>query len=107
MRMKPSRVCTTSSPGFVQRDVRTCFALLGDANMIGPRACPRRMPHGLCQARALRARRRHGVLAKELGRGRGDRHVRARCDAIDHGAPRSRARHLPLVVFAGEAPLRR
>ena len=50
------------------------------------------MPHGLCQARALRARCRHGVLAKELGSGRGDRHVRARCDAIDHGAPRSRAR---------------
>src|SRR5258708_6078206 len=30
------------------------------------------MPHGLCQARALRARRRHGVRAKELGDGRRD-----------------------------------
>src|SRR6267142_1785398 len=45
------------------------------------------MPHDLCQARALRARGRHGVRAKELGRGRGDRHVRPRCDTTDHRAP--------------------
>jgi len=87
------RVYDILAKAFAQEDVRTCFALLGDANMnwaarLSEEGC--RMV--LCQARALRARCRHGVLAKELGSGRGDRHVRARCDAIDHGAPRSRAR---------------
>src|SRR6266702_4569179 len=65
---------------------RGCEHELGRALVRG------RMPHGLCQARALRARCRHGVLAKELGSGRGERHVRARCDAIDHGAPGGGAR---------------
>ena len=50
------------------------------------------MPHGLCQARALRARGGHGVRAKERRRGSRDRHVRARCDATDHCATRGRAR---------------
>jgi thiamine pyrophosphate-dependent acetolactate synthase large subunit-like protein len=58
------------------------------------------------QARALRARRRHGVRAKDRRRGRGDRHLRARRDAADHGAPAAVRAHLPLVVFAGEAPLK-
>ena len=50
------------------------------------------MPHGLREARALRARRRHGVRAQERRRGRGDRDLRARRHAIDHRPPRGRAR---------------
>src|SRR3989454_1524368 len=53
------------------------------------------MPHGLCQARALRARGRHGVLAKELGSGRGDRHVRARPWAGPADLPRPSHKLLP------------
>ena len=50
------------------------------------------MPHDLCPARALRARVCHGVRAKERGRRRGDRHLRARCDPTDHRPARGRAR---------------
>jgi len=62
------------------------------------------MPHGY-------VRHEHCALAapwrnsRKNGSGRGDRHVRARCDALIT-APRSRGAHLPLVVFAGEAPLK-
>ena len=64
---------------------RGCQHELGLASVRGG------LSHGVCPARALRARCRHGVLAKEPGCGRGDRDLRARCDAIDHGASRSGA----------------
>ena len=53
---------------FIQEDVRTCFALLGDANMnwaarLAEQGC--RMVY--VQARALRARGGNGVRAKDVG----------------------------------------
>ena len=50
------------------------------------------MPHGLREARALRAGGGHGVRAKEPGRWNRDRHLRAGCDATDHCATRGGAR---------------
>ena len=87
------RVYDVLAKAFIQEGVRTCFALLGDANMNwAARLAAAGMPHGLRAARALRARRRHGLRAKDRRRGRGDRDLRARRDAIDHRAARGRAR---------------
>ena len=87
------RVYDILAKAFMQEGVRTCFALLGDANM----NWAARLAEQGC--RMVYVRHEHCALAaamayarKSRRRGRGDRHLRARRDATDHGAARGRAR---------------
>jgi len=91
--MKPSRACTTSSPRPSRR--RMCEHVLlfsGDANM----NWAARLSEEGC--RMVYVRHEHCALAAAMAYSRKNWEVAWRpsradwCDAIDHGAPRSRAR---------------
>src|SRR5262245_3994 len=92
---------------FVQEGVRTCFALMGDANMnwaarLGEQGC--RMVyvrHEHCAVAAAMAYARKtsevGVASVTCGPG---------VTQVITALPAAARAHLPLVVFAGEAPLK-
>src|SRR5688572_12637954 len=102
-----SRVHDILAAAFAQEGVRTCFALLGDANMnwavrLAERGC--RMVyvrHEHCAVAAAMAYARKcgdvGVATVTCGPG---------VTQIITALPAAVRAHLPLVVFAGEAPLK-
>ena len=101
------RVYDILADAFYQEDVRTCFALLGDANMnwavrLAERGC--RMVyvrHEHCAVAAAMAYARKsgelGVATVTCGPG---------VTQLITALPAAVRAHLPLVVFAGEAPLK-
>jgi len=92
---------------FAQENVRTCFALLGDANMnwaarLSAQGC-----------RMLYVRHEHCALAAAMAYARKSRDVGVATVTCGPGVtqlitalPAAVRAHLPLVVFAGEAPLK-
>ena len=92
---------------FAQEDVKTCFALLGDANMnwaarLAAQGC-----------RMLYVRHEHCALAAAMAYARKNRDVGVASVTCGPGVtqlitalPAAVRAHLPLVVFAGEAPLK-
>jgi acetolactate synthase-1/2/3 large subunit len=101
------RVYDILAKAFMQEDVRTCFALLGDANMnwaarLSEQGC--RMVyvrHEHCAVAAAMAYARKtgdvGVASVTCGPG---------VTQVITALPAAVRAHLPLVVFAGEAPLK-
>jgi thiamine pyrophosphate-dependent acetolactate synthase large subunit-like protein len=92
---------------FIQEDVRTCFALLGDANM---NWAARLSGHG---CRMIYVRHEHCALAAAMAYARKSRDVGVATVTCGPGVtqlvtalPAAVRAHLPLVVFAGEAPLK-
>jgi thiamine pyrophosphate-dependent acetolactate synthase large subunit-like protein len=92
---------------FAQEDVQTCFALLGDANMnwaarLAAQGC-----------RMLYVRHEHCALAAAMAYARKNRDVGVATVTCGPGVtqivtalPAAVRAHLPLVIFAGEAPLK-
>jgi acetolactate synthase-1/2/3 large subunit len=92
---------------FAQENVRTCFALLGDANMnwaaqLSAQGC-----------RMVYVRHEHCALAAAMAFARKSRDVGVATVTCGPGVtqlitalPAAVRAHLPLVVFAGEAPLK-
>jgi thiamine pyrophosphate-dependent acetolactate synthase large subunit-like protein len=92
---------------FWQENVRTCFALLGDANMnwaarLSAQGC-----------RMVYVRHEHCALAAAMAYARKNRDVGVATVTCGPGVtqlitalPAAVRAHLPLVVFAGEAPLK-
>jgi thiamine pyrophosphate-dependent acetolactate synthase large subunit-like protein len=92
---------------FAQEKVQTCFALLGDANMnwaarLGEQGC-----------RMVYVRHEHCALASAMAYARKTRDVGVATVTCGPGVtqlitalPAAVRAHLPLVVFAGEAPLK-
>jgi thiamine pyrophosphate-dependent acetolactate synthase large subunit-like protein len=92
---------------FLQEDVRTCFALLGDANMnwavrLGEQGC-----------RMIYVRHEHCAVAAAMAYARKAQDVGVATVTCGPGVtqlitalPAAVRAHLPLVVFAGEAPLK-
>src|SRR5437660_6236164 len=101
------RVYDILAKAFVQEDVRTCFALLGDANMNwtarlstqgGRRGYGRREECALAAGMAsARTSGDVGVATVTCGPG---------VTQLITALPAAVRAHLPLVVFAGEAPLK-
>jgi acetolactate synthase-1/2/3 large subunit len=101
------RVYDTLARAFAQEDVRTCFALLGDANMnwaasLAAKGC-----------RMVYVRHEHCALAAAMAYSRKTRDVGVATVTCGPGVtqlitalPAAVRAHLPLVVFAGEAPLK-
>src|SRR5438105_739347 len=104
--VKP-RVYDILAKAFAQEDVRACFALLGDANM----NWASRLSQEGC--RMVYVRHEHCAVAAAMA------YSRKRCDVgvatvtcgpgvtqLITALPAAVRAHLPLVVFAGEAPLK-
>src|SRR6476620_3797852 len=92
---------------FAQEDVKTCFALLGDANM----NWAARLAEQGC--RMVYVRHEHCALAAAMAYARKNREVGVATVTCGPGLtqiitalPAAVRAHLPLVVFAGEAPLK-
>ncbi len=92
---------------FFQEDVRTCFALLGDANM----NWAARLAEAGC--RMVYVRHEHCALAAAMAYARKTRDVGVATVTCGPGVtqlitalPAAVRAHLPVVVFAGEAPLK-
>jgi len=101
------RVYDVLARAFLQEEVKTCFALLGDANMnwaarlseLGCRMVYVRHEHcGLAAAMAYARKTRDvGVATVTCGPG---------VTQLMTALPAAVRAHLPIVVFAGEAPLK-
>ena len=101
------RVYDILAGAFAQEGVRTCFALLGDANMnwaarLSERGC-----------RMIYVRHEHCALAAAMAYARKSGDVGVATVTCGPGVtqlitalPAAVRAHLPLVVFAGEAPLK-
>jgi thiamine pyrophosphate-dependent acetolactate synthase large subunit-like protein len=92
---------------FWQEDVRTCFALLGDANM----NWAARLSEQGC--RMIYVRHEHCALASAMAYARKSGEVAVATVTCGPGVtqlitalPAAVRAHLPIVVFAGEAPLK-
>src|SRR5215831_14425187 len=92
---------------FMQEGVSTCFALLGDANM---NWASRLMQQG---CRMIYVRHEHCALAAAMAYARKTRDVAVATVTCGPGVtqlitalPAAVRAHLPIVVFAGEAPLK-
>src|SRR5213592_3944638 len=101
------RVYDILAKAFAQEDVRTCFALLGDANM----NWAARLSEEGC--RMVYVRHEHCALAAAMAYSRKNREVGVATVTCGPGVtqlitalPAAVRAHLPLVVFAGEAPLK-
>ncbi|MGH8641910.1 MAG: thiamine pyrophosphate-binding protein, partial [Burkholderiales bacterium] len=92
---------------FIQEGVSTCFALMGDANMIW---AARLAQHG---CRMIFVRHEHCAVASAMAYARKTGEVGVATVTCGPGVsqvitalPAAVRAHLPLVVFAGESPLR-
>jgi thiamine pyrophosphate-dependent acetolactate synthase large subunit-like protein len=101
------RVYDVLARAFIQEDVKTCFALLGDANM----NWAARLAEQGC--RMIYVRHEHCALAAAMAYARKNRDVGVASVTCGPGVtqlitalPAAVRAHLPLVVFAGEAPLK-
>src|SRR5207247_2571519 len=101
------RVYDILAKAFAQEDVRTCFALLGDANM----NWAARLSEEGC--RMVYVRHEHCALAAAMAYARKNGDVGVATVTCGPGVtqlitalPAAVRAHLPLVVFAGEAPLK-
>jgi thiamine pyrophosphate-dependent acetolactate synthase large subunit-like protein len=101
------RVYDILANAFAQEDVRTCFALLGDANM----NWAARLAEQGC--RMVYVRHEHCALAAAMAYARKNGDVGVASVTCGPGVtqlitalPAAVRAHLPLVVFAGEAPLK-
>src|SRR5438309_926725 len=101
------RVYDILAKAFAQEDVRTCFALLGDANM----NWAARLSEEGC--RMVYVRHEHCALAAAMAYSRKNREVGVATVTCGPGVtqlitalPAAVRARLPLVVFAGEAPLK-
>ena len=104
--VKP-RLYDVLAKAFAQEGVRTCFALLGDANM----NWASRLSEEGC--RMVYVRHEHCALAAAMAYSRKNRDVGVATVTCGPGVtqlitalPAAVRAHLPLVVFAGEAPLK-
>ncbi|HYC38574.1 MAG TPA: thiamine pyrophosphate-binding protein [Usitatibacter sp.] len=101
------RVYDILAKAFAQEGVDTCFALLGDANMnlavrlseLGTRMIYVRHEHCAVAAAMAYARKRADVGVATVTCGPG-------VTQLTTALPAAARAHLPLVVFAGEAPLK-
>src|SRR5205809_2095473 len=101
------RVYDILAKAFAQEGVRTCFALLGDANM---NWAARLAGHG---CRMIYVRHEHCAVAAAMAYARKAGDVGVATVTCGPGVtqlvtalPAAVRAHLPLVVFAGEAPLK-
>ena len=101
------RVFDILAKAFTQEDVKTCFALLGDANM----NWAARLSEQGC--RMIYVRHEHCALAAAMAYARKNGDVGVATVTCGPGVtqlitalPAAVRAHLPLVVFAGEAPLK-
>src|SRR4051812_30671131 len=101
------RVYDILAKAFTQEEVRTCFALLGDANM----NWAARLSQQGC--RMIYVRHEHCALAAAMAYARKTGDVGVATVTCGPGVtqvitalPAAVRAHLPLVVFAGEAPLK-
>src|SRR5258708_4013539 len=101
------RVYDLLARAFTQEGVRTCFALLGDANM----NWAARLSEQGCQM--IYVRHEHCALAAAMAYARKSGDVGVATVTCGPGVtqlitalPAAVRAHLPLVVFAGEAPLK-
>ena len=101
------RVYDVLAKAFAQEEVRTCFALLGDANM----NWAERLAQAGC--RMIYVRHEHCALAAAMAYARKNRDVGVATVTCGPGVtqlitalPAAVRAHLPVVVFAGEAPLK-
>ena len=101
------RVYDTLAKAFTQEGVKTCFALLGDANM----NWAARLAEQGC--RMIYVRHEHCALASAMAYARKTREVAVATVTCGPGVtqlitalPAAVRAHLPIVVFAGEAPLK-
>jgi acetolactate synthase I/II/III large subunit len=101
------RVYDILAKAFTQEGVGTCFALLGDANM----NWAARLSQDGC--RMIYVRHEHCALASAMAYARKNRDVGVATVTCGPGVtqlitalPAAVRAHLPLVVFAGEAPLK-
>src|SRR5438309_10233257 len=101
------RVYDILAKAFAQEDVRACFALLGDANM----NWAARLSEGGC--RMIYVRHEHCALAAAMAYSRKNRDVGVATVTCGPGVtqvitalPAAVRARLPLVIFAGEAPLK-
>jgi len=101
------RVYDILAKAFAQEDVRTCFALLGDANM----NWATRLAEAGC--RMVYVRHEHCAVAAAMAYARKNRDVGVATVTCGPGVtqlitalPAAVRAHLPLLVFAGEAPLK-
>ena len=101
------RVYDVLAGAFMQEGVRTCFALLGDANM----NWAARLSEAGC--RMIYVRHEHCALASAMAFARKSRDVGVASVTCGPGVtqlitalPAAVRAHLPVVVFAGEAPLK-
>jgi acetolactate synthase I/II/III large subunit len=101
------RVYDILAKAFSQEEVRTCFALLGDANM----NWAARLSEQGC--RMVYVRHEHCALAAAMAYARKNGNVGVATVTCGPGVtqlitalPAAVRAHLPLVVFAGEAPLK-
>src|SRR4249920_3881848 len=101
------RVYDILARAFTQEEVRTCFALLGDANM----NWAARLSEQGC--RMIYVRHEHCALASAMAYARKSGTVGVATVTCGPGVtqlitalPAAVRAHLPLVVFAGEAPLK-
>src|SRR5258707_7623374 len=99
------RVYDILARAFAQEDVRTCFALLGDANM---NWAARLSEHG---CRMIYVRHEHCALAAAMAYARKNRDVGVATVTCGPGLtqlipaiPAAVRGHLPLVEFASAAP---
>jgi thiamine pyrophosphate-dependent acetolactate synthase large subunit-like protein len=102
-----TRVYDILAQAFVQEDVTTCFSLLGDANM----NWAARLSEQGC--RMIYVRHEHCAVAAAMAYARKTRDVGVATVTCGPGItqlitalPAAVRAHLPLVVFAGEAPLK-
>jgi len=102
-----NRVYDVLAKAFTQEEVRTCFALLGDANM----NWAARLSEQGC--RMIYVRHEHCALASAMAYARKSGDVGVATVTCGPGVtqlitalPAAVRAHLPLVVFAGEAPLK-
>jgi acetolactate synthase I/II/III large subunit len=102
-----ARVYDILAKAFAQEDVRACFALLGDANM----NWAARLSEQGC--RMVYVRHEHCALAAAMAYARKSGNVGVATVTCGPGVtqlitalPAAVRAHLPLVVFAGEAPLK-
>src|SRR6266481_5174138 len=100
------RVYDILAKAFAQEDVRTCFALLGDANM----NWAARLSEEGC--RMVYVRHEHCALAAAMAYSRKNREVGVATVTCGPGVtqlitalPAAVRARLPLVVFAGESPI--
>lgn len=101
------RVHDVLAQAFLQEGVRTCFALLGDANM----NWASRLAQGGC--RMVYVRHEHCAVAAAMAYARKASEVAVATVTCGPGLtqiitalPAAVRAHLPMVIFAGEAPLK-